>query len=118
MSLKKEPRYIGIGSTGAFLKFNLDPDIYKTDINTALGIVVQAPTTAGTEVIPYTLALGKRSTSVAMVKMKMEREVGGETESRRIELVCDRENADTAKAALVGKTVNIGPANSAWTLRA
>ena len=117
MSFKKEPRYVGAGST-TYLKFDLDPDIYKGAVSTALGVNAAAPSGTGVEIIPYTLKLAKRSTAVSMITMKMERDVAGETESRRIVLVCDKDNADTAKAALVGQTVNIGPANSAWTLRA
>lgn len=118
MTFKREPRFIGVGSTSTYLKFNLDPDIYKGAVATALGVTSTAPTGTGVEILPYTLKLARRSNSVVMIRMKMERDVAGETESRRIEFVCDTENADTAKAALANQTVNIGPANSAWTLKA
>jgi len=117
MTAKREKRYIGAG-TSTYLEFNLDPDIYKGAVATALGVNAAAPTGAGIEIVPYTLKLARRSSSVVMIRMKMEREIAGETESRRIELVCDRSNADTAKAALANQTVNIGPNNSAWTLKA
>ncbi|MDX2255567.1 MAG: hypothetical protein NW214_08640 [Pseudanabaenaceae cyanobacterium bins.39] len=116
MTFKREPRYIAAG-TAAYLEFQLDPDIYKTDVATALGVVVTKPAGASLEFIPYTVKLAKRSSSVTMIRMKIERVINGETESRRIELVCDRQNADTAKNALNGKTVNIGPANASWTLK-
>jgi|NOAtaT_7_FD_contig_31_6398052_length_1129_multi_4_in_0_out_0_2 predicted thioesterase len=117
MTAKREKRYVGAGST-TYLEFNLDPDIYKAGVATALGVNAAAPTGSGVEIVPYTLKLARRSTSVVIIRMKMERDVAGETESRRIDLVCDKNNADTAKAALNNLTVNIGPANSAWTLKA
>lgn len=116
MTFKREPRFIQAG-TAAYLEFQLDPDIYKGDVATALGVVVAKPTGAGLEFIPYTKKLAKRSSAASVIKMKMERDVSGETESRRIELICDKDAADTAKAALNNKTVNIGPANSTWTLK-
>lgn len=117
MSSKKEPRYVGAG-TSTYLKFNLDPDIYKGDVSTALGVNAAPPTGAGVEIIPYTLKLARRSNAVVMIKVKIERDVAGQTESRSLELVCDKQNADTAKAALNTKTVSIGPANTAWTIKA
>ena len=115
MTFKREERFIQSGTT-AYLRFQLDPDIYKADVCTILGVVSTKPTTAGIEFVPYTLKLARRSTATAFITMKMQRTVGAETEVRRIQLVCDKAAADTAKAELVGKTVNIGPSNSAWTL--
>ena len=117
MTFKREKRFIQSGTT-AYLEFQLDPDIYKSDVNAALGIVSTQPTGAGIELVPYTLKLARRSTATAFITMRMQRAVGAETEVRRIQFVCDKAAADTAKAALVGKTVNIGPSNSAWTLAA
>lgn len=117
MTATKSSRFVGIGST-TYLKFNLDPDIYKGDVLTALGVTVAAPTGAGVEIVPYTLKLAKRSTAVSILRVKIERGTGEDQETRTMRLVCDRQNADTAQAALLGKTVQIGPANSTWTIRA
>lgn len=116
MSSKKDPRYVTVG-TGAHLNFNLDPDIYKGDVATALGVLVTKPSTG--EFIPYTVKLAGRAnnTAVGIVKIKMERGAGSQIETRNIELVCDRTKLDTAKAALDGKTVSIGPQNVLWTLK-
>lgn len=117
MTAVKSPRYVGIGST-TFLKFNLDPDIYKGEVLTALGVTLAPPTGAGVEIVPYTLRLASRSTAVSILRVKIERGTGDTQETRALRLVCDRQNADTAQAALVGKTVQIGPQNATWTIRA
>lgn len=115
-TFKKESRWIQAG-TAAYLEFQLDPDIYKGDVATALGIVTTKPTGAGIEFIPYTVKLAKRSSSAAIIKMKMTNGTGDAQETRTIELLCDKDAAETAKAALAGKTVNIGPSGTSWTLK-
>lgn len=108
---KKSARYIGITSTVAF-RLQLDPDIYSATLAPILG--VGNTLVSGGKAIDVSIAVATKSAFASLLKATV---VKGE-ESRQIKLVCDADNADTARAALVGETVKLGfGANSVvWTI--
>lgn len=108
---KKSARYIGITSTVAF-RLQLDPDIYTAQLASILG--VGNTLISGGKAIDVSIAVATKNGLASLLKVTV---IKGD-ESRQIKLICDAENTDTAKAALIGETVKLGFGASAvtWTI--
>ncbi|BBC24771.1 hypothetical protein [Pseudanabaena sp. ABRG5-3] len=118
MATKLEDRFIPIGSsTGAALKFRLDPEIYNATIGTILGV---AASSSADEIIPITKRLAGKSTAAQLLKVTVRRGTGDDEETRQIELICDKQSVTTAKdgsTGLKGKTLKLGGVTTRdWTV--
>jgi hypothetical protein len=108
---KKSARFIGIDPNVAF-RLQLDPDIYHSGLAPILG--VGNGLFEGVKVVDASIAVATRNGHASLLKVVV---LKGE-ESRQINLICDAEKTDTAKAELVGKTVKLGFGANAvdWTI--
>lgn len=105
MTDKKAARFIGITSDVAF-KLQLDPDIYNAELAPILGV---GNTFAGSKVISCSLATATKNGHAVMLKVTATKNQGQINEqSRRIELICDADNVDTAPNELIGKAIKLG----------
>lgn len=118
MSTKKESRYVLL-ATGAYMKLNLDPDIYDAATNTKLGVL--SVIAGAAKSVPVTLAQAAKSSNAILLKCRIEKGAGDAIESRIVKLICDATKVDDAKvgsASLIGDTLKIGGAvTSNWTIR-
>ncbi|MCA6588084.1 MAG: hypothetical protein IM531_02455 [Pseudanabaena sp. M090S1SP1A06QC] len=112
MSNKKQARFIGIDPNVAF-RLQLDPDIYNSQVGPILGIG-NVLLSQNVKVVPVSISTALRSGLCSRIKARC---VKGD-EVRQVDLICDVDNADTAKIELVDKTIKLGfGANlQTWTI--
>jgi len=109
---KKSARYIGVTPQVSF-RLQLDPDIYDAELAPILG-VGNTLLNNSVKVIDASIKVATRNGLASLLRVVVFK---GE-ESRRIKLICDAENTDTAKVQLIGKTIKLGFGASAtnWTV--
>jgi hypothetical protein len=111
MGNKKSARFIGIDPNVSF-KLQLDPDIYNAQISPILG--VGNTLLSNNKVVPVSISAALKSGLVSKIKARC---IKGD-EVRQVDLICDVDNADTAKVELVDKQIKLGfGANlQTWTI--
>lgn len=116
---KKTPYYVLL-ATGADASVQLDPDIYDTDIATALGLS-KTKSGATAKVLKTTIQTLASSPFAGLVRVTVAKGVGTpEEETRQLRLLCEASKLDTAKADLAGKTLKLGYGANAvdWVVQA
>lgn len=114
---KKKPYYVAFGTATEALVLSLDPDIYDTDVQSATGLTPTKGTIVKT--IRTTIRQAVASSFAGLVRLTVTKGLNTpEEETRQVDVVCETSKLDTAKVALINKTVNLGyGANAvAWTI--
>ncbi len=108
---KKDFFYIAF-APNCSLRLRLDPDIYTSTIAPILALGTMA---VGHKLIDCSLAVAARSDFAKVFKVICTK---GD-EQRTIKLICDIDNADTAKALLIDKPIKLGYGTNAtnWTIK-
>lgn len=114
---KKRPYYVALGTATEALTLSLDPDIYDADVQTATGLT---PTKGGVvKTIRTTIKQAVSSSFAGLIRLTVAKGLNTpEEETRQVDIVCETSKLDTAKVALLTKTINLGyGANAvAWTI--
>jgi hypothetical protein len=104
---KKKPYYLSLSTATDALVLQLDPDIYDTEIQTATGLT--ATKGSITKTLKCTVKQAISSSFAGRIRLTCTKGANtAEEETRRVEIVCEASSLDTAKAALLGKTVKLG----------
>ena len=122
MTEKKSSFFIGLGVAGdpavSALRLQLDADIYNAAILLATGLTKDNPDVLA-KIIPCTKNTATNSNAADYVKCTVFQgvDLDNATDIRLIKLVCETSKVATAKAELLGKTVNLGRgAGSSWKI--
>ena len=104
---KKKAHYISLGTSTEALVLQLDPDIYDADVLTATGLV--SVRGAIVKTLKTTIKQAISSSFAGRIRLTVSKGANTpEEETRQVDIVCETSKLDTAKAALIGKTVKLG----------
>ena len=115
MTDKKASRFLAIDSNVAF-KLQLDPDIYNASLASVLG--VGNTLLANQKTVSTTLKGAVKDGHATLLRATVAKGNKDSDETRVIELLCDKDNADTARTDLIDKVVQLGRGNvtSPWII--
>jgi len=114
---KKRPYYISLGTATEALMLQLDPDIYDADVQTATGLTPTKGSVVKT--LKTTVKQITGSSFAGLIRLTVTKGLNTpDEETRNLNIVCETSLLDTAKVALINKTVNLGyRANvTPWTI--
>jgi hypothetical protein len=114
---KKKAYFIPLGTATEALMLQLDPDIYDAEVQTATGLTATRGAIAKT--IKTTIRQAVSSSFAGLIRLTVAKGVNTpEEETRQVDIVCETSKLDTAKVALVDKTVKLGYGANAveWTI--
>jgi hypothetical protein len=90
---------------GQAVQLQLDTDKYSSALQTPLGVLDTIA--AGTQVYPYR-SIKAALKSGAIIRLKLTCKLTGTKKTRTAFVVCDKDKASTARAALIGLKIGIG----------
>jgi hypothetical protein len=114
---KKKPFYLGLSGATDALVLQLDPDIYDAEVQTATGLTETKGSV--TKTLKCTIRQAVTSSFAGQLRLSCTKGANTpEEETRQVKIVCETSKLDTAKAALLGKTVKLGYGAAAvdWTI--
>jgi len=115
MSDKKKPFFVTI-ITGAVMRLQLDDDIYTTEVQTATGLTATEPA-IGVIQLPTSIRYALASGLVGIINVVAVKGVEPNIQRRRVGILVELANSDTARAALKNKVIKLGNgAGVNWTI--
>ena len=106
MSDKRNPVYFKIGALAAFLKLNLDPDLYNAATKTRVGAEATEPATG--VIIPINIKYALASGVVKRFIAKVKKGTGDAEKTRDVPILVHSLKADTIATTDKPATLNLG----------